>query len=138
MAFNAVILLQLVLWSKQATLKEQSFQFLSLQLTKHLHYYQYQYILYYNCIFTFIENLIDVNFVNDFYYSNKCYLQYIYFIVYERIPMKSIFEFLKKMSRYSMVTDSESYNGFPQINHRPLVIMDGCGKRCEINTISLT
>ena len=22
-----------------------------------------------------------------------------------------------------MVTDSESYNGFPQINHRPLVII---------------
>ena len=30
-----------------------------------------------------------------------------------------------------MVTDSESYNGFPQINHRPLVIMDGCSKRCD-------
>ena len=34
-----------------------------------------------------------------------------------------------------MVTDSESYNGFPQINHRPLVIMHGCSKRCEIDTV---
>ena len=37
-----------------------------------------------------------------------------------------------------MVTDSESYNGFPQVNHRPVVIMDGCSKRCEINAVSLT
>ena len=37
-----------------------------------------------------------------------------------------------------MVTDSQSYNGFPQINHRPLVIMHGWGKRCEINTVPLT
>ena len=46
-----------------------------------------------------------------------------------------------------MVTDSEGYNGFPQINipfkfsrinHRPLVIMDGCSACCEINTVSVT
>ena len=46
-----------------------------------------------------------------------------------------------------MVTDSEGYNGFPQIkipfkfsriNHKPLVIMDGCSTCCEINTVSLT
>ena len=37
-----------------------------------------------------------------------------------------------------MVTDLESHNGFPQINHRPLVIMDGCSKRYEINTLPLT
>ena len=45
-----------------------------------------------------------------------------------------------------MVTDSEGYNGFHQvnipfkfsrINHRPLVIMDDCSKCCEINTVSL-
>ena len=41
----------------------------------------------------------------------------------------------------------QGYNGFPQIdvlfnfsrvNHRLLVIMDGCNKCCEINTVSLT
>ena len=46
-----------------------------------------------------------------------------------------------------MVTDSEGYNGFPQINipfkffrinHRPLVIMDGCSVCYEINTVSVT
>ena len=37
-----------------------------------------------------------------------------------------------------MVTDSKNYNGFPQINQRPLVIMDGSCKHCEINTVSLT
>ena len=49
--------------------------------------------------------------------------------------------------RDSVVTDSEGFNGFPQINipfifsrinHRPLVIMDGCSKCCEINRVSLT
>ena len=108
--------------------------FLSLQLTNHLHNYQYQYIKCYNCIFTFAENLTEANFVNDFYYSDKCYLRYICFTVYEGIPMKSIFLFFYffLMSRYSMVTDSESCNGFPQINHRPLVIMDRCSKRCDL------
>ena len=48
------------------------------------------------------------------------------------------FDFFKKMSRYLMVTDSESYSGFPQINYRPLVMMDGYSKRCETNTVSLT
>ena len=47
-------------------------------------------------------------------------------------PGNLFFDFLKKMSRYSMVTDLESYNGFLQINHRPLVLMDGCSQRCEI------
>ena len=28
-----------------------------------------------------------------------------------------------------MVTDSESCNVFPQINHRPYVMMDDCSKR---------
>ena len=36
-----------------------------------------------------------------------------------------------------MVTDLESYNGFPQINHRPLVTMDGCSKRCEKNVLDI-
>ena len=54
---------------------------------------------------------------------------------------------LKKISRDSVVTDSESYNGFPQINlpfkfsrinHRPPVIKDDCSNRCEINNVSLT
>ena len=57
------------------------------------------------------------------------------------------FLIFKKLSRDSVVTDSKGYNGFPQINilfnfsrinHRPLVIMDGCSKCCEINTVSLT
>ena len=41
------------------------------------------------------------------------------------------------MSRYSMVTDLESYNGFPQINYRPLVMMDGCSKRSEKNVLDI-
>ena len=54
---------------------------------------------------------------------------------------------LKKTSIDLVVTDSESSNGFHQvnipfkssrINHRPLVIMDDCSKCCEINTVSLT
>ena len=63
------------------------------------------------------------------------------------MPMESIFLLFKKISRDSVVTDSEGYNGFPQINipfkfsrinHRPLVLMDGCSKCCEINTVSST
>ena len=54
--------------------------------------------------------------------------------------------FFKKISIDSVVTDSEGYNGFHQvnipfkfsrINHRPLVILDDCSKCCEINTVSL-
>ena len=56
------------------------------------------------------------------------------------------FLIFKKLSRDSVVTDSKGYNGFPQINilfnfsrinHRPLVIMNGCNKCCEINTGAL-
>ena len=36
-----------------------------------------------------------------------------------------------------MVTDLEIYNGFPQINHRPLVIMYGCSKRSEKNVLDI-
>ena len=44
------------------------FSFQSLQLTKHIHYYQYLYISRcYASIFTIIEKLIDFNFVNDMY-----------------------------------------------------------------------
>ena len=84
----------------------------------------------------------------DFYYSDKSYLRYLCFKFCKGIPMESIFLFfLKKISRDSAVTDSEGYNGFPQINipfkfsrinHSPLLIMDGCSKCYEINTVSLT
>ena len=50
----------------------------------------------YNSIFTFVENLIEANFVNDFYYSDKSYLRYICFTVCERIPMKCNFCLFQK------------------------------------------
>ena len=79
--------------------------------------------------------------------SDESYLQYICFTKSARaFPWNPFFDFLKKISRDSVITDSESYNGLPQINipfkfsrinHGPLVIMDGCSKCCEINTVTL-
>ena len=37
-----------------------------------------------------------------------------------------------------MVTDSENYSGFPQINQRPLVIMMAPASLVKKNTVSLT
>ena len=84
----------------------------------------------------------------DFYYSDKSYLRYICFTKSARaFSYNPFFDFVKKISRDLVVTDSEGYNGFPQINipfkfsrinHRLLVIMDGCSKCCDINTVSLT
>ena len=62
-------------------------------------------------------------------------------------PWNPFFDPFKKLSRDSVVTDSDSFNVFPQIdipfnfsqiNHRPLVVMDGCSNCLEINTVSLT
>ena len=87
-------------------------------------------------------------YIFDFYYSDKSYLRYICFTKSARaVTWNPFFDFFKKISRDSLVTDLEGYNGFPQINipfkfsrinHRPLAIMDGCSKCCEINTVSLT
>ena len=87
-------------------------------------------------------------YIFDFYYSDKSYLWYICFTKSARaVTWNPLFDFFKKISRDSLVTDLEGYNGFPQINipfkfsrinHRPLAIMDGCSKYCEINTVSLT
>ena len=61
-------------------------------------------------------------------------------------PLNPFFDFFKKISRDSVFTHLEVYNGFPQINilfkfsrinHRPLVIINGFNKCCEINTFSL-
>ena len=89
-----------------------------------------------------------VSYVHDFYYSDKSCLRYIYVTKSAMaFSWNPFFDFFKKISRDLLVTDSDSCNGFPQINipfkfsrinYRLLFIMDGCSKCCEINTVSLT
>ena len=141
--------LQVILWNNQATLKEQgSYFFLYSWLNIYvivsisIHKVMIAFSVLLN-IFTITDYLLLIHFhIFDFYYSEKFYKVWVWVC-----PWNPFFYFLKKISRDSVVTDSEGYNGFPQINipfkfsrinHRPLVLMDGCSKCCEINTVPST